>query len=150
MRKFHRRCKRCESCEDCGRHYPDFRMFAVDSRKCVKCTQALKLHVCQECNLQKPESDYPGGSVYHLTWSARKVELHCTTCHTCISCNNYKNLRAFRGKDATCIQCMKRNIQYECDACGGMKDAKLFDHGKLHRSHERQAYKVCLACNQMG
>ena len=45
---------------------------------------------------------------------------------------------------------MKRNIQYECDACGSMKDAKLFDHGKLHRSHERQAYKVCLACIQMG
>ena len=45
MRKFHRRCKRCERCEDCGRHYPDFRMFAVDSCKCVKCTGAQATYV---------------------------------------------------------------------------------------------------------
>ena len=53
MRKFHRRCKECERCRDCEKHYLDFRMFAVDSQRCVKCTEAGRLHVCQVCNMHK-------------------------------------------------------------------------------------------------
>ena len=119
MRKFPRRCKACESCLDCGRHYPDFRMFAVDSQRCVRCTKAFKLHVCQVCSMNKPESDYPPGSIHHLTSTNHRIDLRCTSCHTCTSCNIYKNQRA------SCIQCTKKDCQYRCDACGITKDAKL-------------------------
>jgi len=150
MRKFHRRCKMCERCQDCQRHYPDFRMFAVDSHRCLRCTKAIRLHVCQVCKIQKPESEYTPGILHHVINGSRKSVLRCVPCQTCICCNTYKDLRAFKGNNSTCIQCTKAESQYKCDACDTTKDAKLFEHGKLHRSHERQAYKVCLACIQLG
>jgi len=150
MRKFHRQCKTCENCEDCGKHCSDFRMIAVDSRKCVKCANAQKRRLCKVCGKYLPESDYPSGSIWNASASARSPDLRCTLCHTCVSCNLHKSSRAFDGKAATCIQCVKRSSTYVCDACGLSRVADQFAQTQLFRAHHHQARRVCVACTEIG
>ena len=82
--------------------------------------------------------------------SHRNNYLRCSDCHTCSRCHQDKNIKAFREKDRSCIDCEKQTLSWTCDGCRIQKPSRSFDKHILEHAEKHDRLRVCVICQENG